>query len=213
MSAIRIFIDHAGITAWLIIIAAVILVVAAIERIYFLYFEYSVKAEQPLAAIRTAVLNREYAKALQICNTSPSCPELMVIKAGLMAVDHGREAMKSALGGAALEISHAVEKRISIIALIAAISTLLGLLGTISGLINTFAALAIADAAQKAQLLGGGISEAMYATGAGLGLGIAAMVVHSFCTSKGEEIVGNAQVTGYKLITWVEESERSGAAG
>ena len=95
------------------------------------------------------------------------------------------------------------------VALIAAVSTLLGLLGTISGLIKTFAALAKADASQKGELLGLGISEAMYATAAGLIVGIAAMVVHTLCVSKGDDIVGQTQSTAYNFMTWIEESERS----
>jgi biopolymer transport protein ExbB len=95
------------------------------------------------------------------------------------------------------------------LALIANVATLLGLFGTITGLIKTFNAIANADAAQKAQLLGIGISEAMYSTAAGLIVGIAAMVVHTICVSKSDSIVGKAQDVGYKVITWIEQSERA----
>jgi hypothetical protein len=88
------------------------------------------------------------------------------------------------------------------------VATLLGLLGTISGLIKTFASIANADPAEKAKMLGLGISEAMYATAAGLGVGITAMVVHTLCVSKGESIIGDAQDIGLKVITWIEQSER-----
>jgi biopolymer transport protein ExbB/TolQ len=116
--------------------------------------------------------------------------------------------MKSALGAAVLEITHKCEARVAYLALIANVATLLGLLGTISGLIKTFASIANADPAEKAKLLGLGISEAMYATAAGLFVGITAMVVHTLCVSKGESIVGDAQDAGLKVITWIEQSER-----
>jgi biopolymer transport protein ExbB/TolQ len=116
--------------------------------------------------------------------------------------------MKSALGGAVLEVSHKCEARVGYLALIANVATLLGLLGTISGLIKTFASIANADPAEKARMLGIGISEAMYATAAGLCVGIAAMVIHTLCVSKGESIVGDAQDTGLKMVTWIEQSER-----
>jgi biopolymer transport protein ExbB/TolQ len=206
------WINQGGVTTYCIIFAFIILLTTGFERLRFLFFRYSFIADEALEAVRQAVLARDYTRAFQVCNTHPGSPDLQVVKAGLLAMEHGREAMKSSLGGAVLEVSRSCEKRVPIIALIAGVSTLLGLLGTISGLIKTFAALAVADASVKANLLGTGISEAMYATATGLGLGILAMVAHTLCTSKGDEIVGRAQGSGYKLVTWVEESERAANA-
>jgi biopolymer transport protein ExbB/TolQ len=73
--------------------------------------------------------------------------------------------------------------------------------------------MANADAGEKARLLGSGISEAMYATAAGLLVGVAAMVVHTMCVSKTDVIVGKAQRSGLDLMTWIEQSERSKAIG
>lgn len=212
LSAVHFWLGAGGAIAWSIVFCFVILLITGAERLNFLFFKYSFKADDALESIRQAILARDYMRAIQICNMQPNAPDLIVVKAGLLAMEHGREAMKSALGGAVLEVERRCEKRVPIIALISGISTLLGLLGTISGLIKTFAALAVADASQKALLLGNGISEAMYSTAAGLALGIVAMVVYTLCTSKGEEIVGQAQGSGYKLVTWIEESERAANA-
>lgn len=211
MGAIELLLKNGGATAWIIILLGVLLVVVTVERIYFLYFKYSIDVDQALQKIRNYILKKSYTEAVQVCNSIHDSPELNVIKVGLIAAEHGREAMKSALGGSILEVSKNCERRTSLIALIAGTSTLLGLLGTISGLIKTFTALAQADASQKAELLGMGISEAMYATAAGLILGIAAMAVHSLCISKGEEIIGNSRDLMFKLVAWVEQSERGGS--
>ena len=130
------------------------------------------------------------------------------MKSGLLAVESGREAMRSSLGASIVEVTKDCEKRVPLIALIASVATLLGLLGTISGMIKTFNAIAVADPASKAELLGLGIAEAMTATAAGLLVGIAAMIVHTVCTVKIDEIIGAAQKTGYNLVTLVEKSER-----
>lgn len=209
MEQLKVLLSQGGVATYFILFSGFILILLTFERLGFLYFQFSVRSKEALNQIRLAVLKRDYTKAVQICNSNESAPELKVVKSGLLAVEHGREAIKSALGGALLEVSKKVEKRVPLIALIAAVSTLLGLLGTISGLIKTFAALAAADASQKGQLLGLGISEAMYATAAGLIVGIAAMVVHTLCTSKGDDIVGQTQSTAYNLMTWIEESERA----
>lgn len=201
--------DKGGFAFYLISFSALTLIFISIERLNFLYLKYYFNSKEALNKIRQCILKRDYTSAIQICNSNLNAPDLQVVKVGLLAMEHGREAIKSALGGAVLEVSKKVEKRVPIVALIAAVSTLLGLLGTISGLIKTFDAIAGAAATDKARLLGEGISEAMYATASGLGVGIVAMVIHTLCTSKGDEIVGNAQSVGYQLMTWIEESERN----
>lgn len=209
MNALQTLIKHGGFASYLIFIAGIVLLTVGTERVMALFLRMSFNVRGSTEAIRTLILEKKYTDALQICNKQPNAPELSVIKSGLMAVENGREAMKSALGGAVLEISHRCEARVGYLALIANVATLLGLLGTISGLIKTFASIANADAAEKAKLLGLGISEAMYATAAGLGVGIAAMVLHTICTSKADSIIGNAQDAGLKLVTWIEQSERA----
>jgi len=201
--------NHGGFATYLIFIAALTLAIVGTERMVTLYLRMSYNVKASIESVRALILEKKYTDALQVCNKQPHAPEMKVIKAGLMAVENGREAMKSALGGAVLEITHKCENRVSYLALIANVATLLGLLGTISGLIKTFASIANADAAEKAKMLGIGISEAMYATAAGLGVGILAMVVHTLCTSKADAIIGNSQDTGLKLVTWVEQSERA----
>jgi biopolymer transport protein ExbB len=202
-------IEHGGIAAYLIFFAGGILLIIGMERLITLFFRMSFNVKGSIQSIRSLILEKKYTDALQICNKQPNAPEMNVIKAGLTAVENGREAMKAAVGGALLEVNHQCEARVGYLSLIANVATLLGLLGTISGLIKTFASIANADAAEKAKMLGLGISEAMYATAAGLGVGILAMVIHAVCVSKGESIMGDAQDAGLKLVTWIEQSERA----
>ncbi len=208
MSGLNVLIEHGGVAAYLIFFSGVILFIIGIERLTVLFLKMSFNVRGSLVAIRGMILDKKYTDAIQICDKQPNAPEMSVVKAGLVSVENGREAMKSALGAAILEITHKCEARVSYLALIANVATLLGLLGTISGLIKTFASIANADPAEKAKLLGLGISEAMYATAAGLFVGIAAMVVHTLCVAKSESIIGDAQDTGLKVITWIEQSER-----
>lgn len=212
IGAIKTLMEHGGFAAYLIFTAGAALIVIGGERLVTLFMRMSFNVKGSIVAIRGLVLDKKYTDAIQVCNKQPNAPEMNVIKAGLTAVESGREAMKSALGGAVLEVSHKCEARVGYLALIANVATLLGLLGTISGLIKTFASIANADPAEKARMLGLGISEAMYATGAGLAVGITAMVVHTVCVAKGDTIVGDVQDTGLKLITWIEQAERAKSA-
>lgn len=213
MNPIQVITEQGGIGTYLIGLSAVVFIIIGLERLMTLYFRLSFNTDNAVEMVRSYILSKRYTEALQICNSKSDAPDLNVIKSALLAAENGREAMRSALGGALLEISHKCEARLQYLALIANVSTLLGLFGTITGLIKTFAAMANADATEKAKLLGIGISEAMYSTAAGLIVGIAAMVVHTICTSKSDSIVGHAQDVGYKIITWVEQSERAKSHG
>lgn len=210
---ISILLEHGGLAIYLIIISAIFLVIIGLERLIMLFVRLSYKTDAAVETIRTHILSQRYTDAIQVCNSKIDAPVLSVIKSALLASESGREAMRSALGGALLEVTHRCEKRLPYLSLIANIATLLGLFGTITGLIKTFTAIADADPSEKARLLGLGISEAMYATASGLIIGMAAMVVHTICVSKSDSIVGEAQDVGFKVITWVEQSERARSDG
>lgn len=202
------FLVEGGFTAYFIFFAGISLLLLSFERIKFLFFKIKKVDVESVNELNQAVLKRQYTKALQLCGGANESPEMQIVKTGLMAVDSGREAMKSALTGTIVDTTKSCEKNVSLIALIASVATLLGLLGTISGLIKTFAAIASADPAKKAEMLGLGISEAMTSTAAGLVVGIAAMVVHTICTNKTDEIIAQTKKAGLHLITLVEKSER-----
>jgi biopolymer transport protein ExbB len=208
MLDIQKFFVEGGFTSYLIAFAGVSLVFIGLERLYYLYFRVRPGSLQILNQLQMLIQGRKYMEAIQICNDVKNVPQIQVIKAGLLAVDSGREAMKSALGSAVVDVVKECEKRIAFISLIASVATLLGLLGTISGLIKTFSALATADPAKKSELLGLGISEAMIATAAGLVVGIAAMVVYTMCSSKTDDHISQAKKAGYDLIATIERSER-----
>jgi len=202
------FLQQGGVGTYLIVIAGLLFLVIGTERIIALFFRLSYNTDASVESVREHVVAKRYTNALQVCNANPQAPDLSVIKSALMSVENGREAMRSGLGASLLEVTHRCESRLQYLQLIANVSTLLGLFGTITGLIKTFGAIANVDASEKAKLLGLGISEAMYSTAAGLLVGIAALVVHTVCMSKSDSIVGHAQDVGYKVIAWIEQSER-----
>lgn len=208
MGMIEKFLSEGGVTSYLIAFSALCLLIIAFDRVSYLYLKLKPLSEASLASLSQALLKGDYTGALQMCNSVKDVPELEVIKAGLLAVESGREAMKSSLGAAVVDIHRRCERRVQIVALIASVATLLGLLGTISGLIKTFVAISAADPAKKAELLGLGISEAMTATAAGLVVGISAMVVHTLCTTKTDELMGLVKKAGFNLVTLIEQSER-----
>lgn len=208
IDGLKLLISH-GLSGYLIVVAGLLCVAISLERLYYLMVSVSFDSSEAISTAKEAVLKRQYSRALQLCGRQEKNPELVVLKEGLVAVENGREAMRTALTSAVLGVSKDCEKRLSFLSLIASSATLLGLFGTIMGLIKTFQAIAGADPTEKARMLGLGISEAMYSTAAGVIVGVAAMVVHTICVSKADAITGKVQKVALDFMNWIEISERS----
>ncbi len=100
-----------------------------------------------------------------------------VLSAGLANRAHGREVMKDAMEEAGAKVAHEMERFLSALGTIAAVTPLLGLLGTVIGMIKVFAEIMISGTG-NAGVLAGGISQALITTAAGLTIAIPAMIFH-----------------------------------
>ena len=111
-----------------------------------------------------------------------------ILAAGLNARSSGRERMQEAMQEAAAGVVHELERYLTALGTIAAISPLLGLLGTVVGMIRVFKAL-LAGGAGNAAALAGGISEALVTTAAGLVVAIPALIFHRCLLRKVDALV------------------------
>ena len=122
-----------------------------------------------------------------------------IFAAGLLNSKHGRRAMKESIQEAANHVIHELERFMSTLGTIAAISPLIGLLGTVVGMIKVFNVLMV-QGAGNTQLLAGGISEALITTAAGLVVAIPALVFHRYFVRRIDEVVVNMEQQSTKLI-------------
>mgnify|MGYP001587224237 CR=1 FL=1 len=172
-----------------------------IERFSRLYSTYSVgSAESFMVEIQKYVLANDVDGAIRICNGANKAVLPRVIKAGLQRASRDENQIQNAIDAASLEVIPKLETKLNYLALIANIATLLGLLGTISGLINSFAAIALADATQRQAILSNGIAEAMNCTAFGLIVAITTMIMHSVLTSKATKLTEEVDEYGVKLL-------------
>lgn len=172
----------------------------AIERIVRLYSTYYVDGASFMFEIQKYVLANDVDGAIRLCNGADKAALPRVIKAGLQRAGRDQEQIQNAIDAASLEVVPKLEKRLNYLALIANIATLLGLLGTIIGLIHSFGAIALADAAQRQTILANGISEAMNCTAFGLIVAISTMVMHSVLTTRATKIIEDIDEYGVKLL-------------
>lgn len=126
-----------------------------------------------------------------------------VLAAGLANSRHGREIMKESIQEAAGKVIHEMERYLSTLGTIAAITPLLGLLGTVVGMIDVFSAIMTQGAGNTA-VLAGGISKALVTTAAGLTVAIPALFFHRFLLRRIDELVIAMEQEATKLVEVVQ---------
>ena len=113
-----------------------------------------------------------------------------------------RDLMKEAMEGAAGPVVHEMERHLTLLGTIAAISPLLGLLGTVIGMIQVFTTL-VADGAANPGLLAEGISKALVTTAAGLGVAIPALFFHRYFLRRVDELAVSMEHAASRLVEMV----------
>lgn len=126
-----------------------------------------------------------------------------ILAAGLANSRHGREMMKESIQEAGVKVVNELERYLTPLGTIAAITPLLGLLGTVLGMIEIFGAFMDSGMANAPQLAGG-IAKALVTTAAGLFVAIPAVFFHRFLQRRVDELVVNMEQEAIKLVEAVE---------
>ena len=111
-----------------------------------------------------------------------------------------RDDVEKAMQEGIMEIVPRLEKRTHYLGTFANLATLVGLLGTVSGLISAFSAVAMANPAEKANMLSASISEAMNCTAFGLGTAVPLLFLHAFLTSRTQHLVESLEMAAIKYL-------------
>lgn len=147
-----------------------------------------------LEAYRNNKLNAE-----QLAHIRESSPLGRIMVAGIKNACHGRDVMKESIEEAASEVIHELGRFLSALGTIAAITPLLGLLGTVIGMIKVFNEIMV-QGAGNANVLAGGISEALITTAAGLAVAIPALIFHRFFLRRIDSLVVSMEQQAVKLV-------------
>ncbi|MDH4275499.1 MAG: MotA/TolQ/ExbB proton channel family protein [Gammaproteobacteria bacterium] len=122
-----------------------------------------------------------------------------VLAAGLTNANHSREVMKEALEETGRHVVHELERYLSTLGSIAAVSPLLGLLGTVYGMISTFTVISSRGVGDPTAVAAG-ISEALICTATGLTVAIPALLFHRHFQRRIEELVVLMEQNALKLV-------------
>jgi len=122
-----------------------------------------------------------------------------ILAAGLVNSKSGRAIMTESIEQAASHVVHELERYLSTLGTIAAITPLLGLLGTVLGMIRVFSEI-MPQGTGNANALAGGISEALITTAAGLAVAIPSLMFYRMFLRHVESLVIDLERESIKLV-------------
>ncbi|HEX7037002.1 MAG TPA: MotA/TolQ/ExbB proton channel family protein [Pseudomonadales bacterium] len=185
-----------------ILLGSVIALAISAERLWTLQ-RSRITPKNLLAQVWNALKNNEM-DAQRLRDLRASSPLGQVLAAGIANARRGREVMKEAMEEVASQVSHDLERYLTSLGIIASISPLLGLLGTVVGMIQVFTALML-EGTGNANVLAGGISQALITTAAGLSVAIPAIIFHRFFLRRVDELVVTMEQEAVKLVEIMQD--------
>ena len=126
-----------------------------------------------------------------------------IYAAALVNRKRSRDVIKEAVEDTGRHVVHDLERFLNTLGTIAGISPLLGLLGTVIGMIKVFSAIMISGVGD-ANVLAGGISQALITTAAGLTVAIPSYFFYRFFRGMVAEYVISMEEKAISLIDCIE---------
>ncbi|MCF0215701.1 MAG: MotA/TolQ/ExbB proton channel family protein [Fibrobacteraceae bacterium] len=184
---------------WIILVVFMIGLGFSIERIVYVMLKSSSGRAKFLADFGKLISSQQFDQALSLANAT-NLPIAKVMAAIVGARNGGRDGMTAASDAVFLTEAPRLTRYVSIISVMASISTLLGLMGTIYGLIFTFDAVANKPAAERPKALADGIAIAMGTTLLGLLSAVPLLVIVGILNMNSERLIQEMEEKGLKII-------------
>ncbi len=202
------FFVQGGIFMYPILVVFAIGVAVSIER-YVTLTMLTRRNQTIWAQVQPLLAKRDFDKARELTAKNESTiAQLLNMGLERQGAVRRREDIEIAMEECMMEILPQLEKRTGYVGLAANVATLLGLLGTIMGLIQAFTAVANANPAEKADLLGAAIAVAMNTTAFGLLVAIPLLVVHHVLTTKTAQIVAGLEMASVKALNAIQSTAK-----
>ncbi|MGW8183803.1 MAG: MotA/TolQ/ExbB proton channel family protein [Burkholderiales bacterium] len=189
-------VQAAGWPIWFLIIASVVALAIIGERLWSL----RVRAVMPKNLLTQTI--HEYRQngvtSQMLSRLATSSPLGQVFAAGLRNVKSSPAIMKEAIEESGRTVAIDLERFLTSLGTVAAISPLLGLFGTVIGMIEIFGSQT--PHGSNPLVLAHGISIALYNTAFGLVVAVPAMIFYRYFRAKVDEMLVDMEMQAIKLI-------------
>jgi biopolymer transport protein ExbB len=146
-------------------------------------------------------------KAIRYCEGHQG-PVGRIFKSGLINIDRGMDKAEKAVEDAGGKEVDKLKRSLRGLAIIASVSPLLGLLGTVYGMIEAFQKATDAGMG-KANVLAGGIYEALVTTATGLTIAVPALLIFQYFSARVDAIVDDIDDMGIDFIEHIHQQGKS----
>ena len=198
-------IQAAGWPIWPLLAASVIALALIFERLYTL--RQSVVAPAGLVDQVLLEFRQTGATPELLAKTARNSPLGRLLAAGLANVKSPRPVMKEAIEEVGRVVTHDLERFLTTLGTIAAMSPLLGLFGTVVGMIEIFGSQTAAGS--NPIQLANGISIALYNTAMGLIVAIPSMIFYRHFRAKVDALVVEMEQQAIKLVDFAHGERRA----
>lgn len=155
-----------------------------------------------VGALHDALQAQDAARAIQVCNTTPSVLSTVIResleKAGTGVTQYTKADLEAAAGESIFHEETRLMLWVNMLNAFAAVAPMIGLLGTVSGMIRSFEKLS--QGAAKPADFAGGIGEAMVGTAAGLLVAIPAMFAYFYFKNSLQALMSEVARVASNLI-------------
>ena len=172
------------------------------ERV-FAYFKTKRQTQRLYSNIIQLLKTNDKNSANQLCDQRESALARILYPVFRMN-DHTRSNLKAVAEEVGEREAVSLQKYLGLLGTIANITPLLGLLGTVLGMIDAFHVIATEGVGSPATL-GGGISQALITTAAGLTVAVPMILLHRYLLSRSDRLVLELEEATMHIIDFIEE--------
>jgi biopolymer transport protein ExbB len=151
-----------------------------------------------VAEVEDLVRKQRIDEAIIVCQRVGT-PLARIVLGALRSNGRSREQIKTIVDEIGGRESAVFERYLGLLGTIATLTPLLGLLGTVLGMIRAFTVIATQGMGTPATL-GGGISEALITTAAGLSVAIPTILLHKYLTSRLDRMILGMEERSMRLV-------------
>ncbi|MCK4798703.1 MAG: MotA/TolQ/ExbB proton channel family protein [Spirochaetes bacterium] len=194
------FFKLGGWAMWPLLIFSIATISLIIERVIFI-FSHNLSMKIIHKKVLAYIKNNDFDGAREYCkNFHKKTVGASIILEGLRMAELGEHRMEKAIEAEAAERINHLESGFNFLIALGSIAPITGFLGTVSGMISAFKS--IANAADvNAQLVAGGIFEALITTAFGLSIAIVAITGYNIFSHFVDKFTADVEQVGSDVIT------------
>jgi biopolymer transport protein ExbB len=188
-----------------ILLCSILSLAIFIEKLWVLQ-KKRVVPHQFIIRIEHLLRSEKIDEAIDLSKKSDS-PISRILINGIKNFGKKREEIKEIVEEVGKREAAYLDRHVENLSTIASVSTLLGLLGTIAGMIKVFGVIS-AQKVVNPSMLAGGISEALYTTGAGLSVAIPTLIFYRYLTGKSDQLILEMEEYCMRMVELLKERKK-----